>query len=122
MEFKLFDSELKVMDILWKEGDTSAKEIAEKLNEQVGWSKTTTYTVIKKCIDKGAVGRSEPGFICRARIYSAGILRTGFRNERRAEPRTDPRNRLGGRSSYLNGDNDRTAPTQPPGAFHGSAA
>ena len=58
MEFKLFDSELKVMDILWKEGDTSAKEIAEKLNEQVGWSKTTTYTVIKKCIDKGAVGRS----------------------------------------------------------------
>ena len=60
MEFKLFDSELKVMDILWKEGDTSAKEIAEKLNEQVGWSKTTTYTVIKKCIDKGAVGRSEP--------------------------------------------------------------
>ena len=68
MEFKLFDSELKVMDILWKEGDTSAKEIAEKLNEQVGWSKTTTYTVIKKCIDKGAVGRSEPGFICRALI------------------------------------------------------
>ena len=66
MEFKLFDSELKVMDILWKEGDTSAKEIAEKLNEQVGWSKTTTYTVIKKCIDK--VGRSEPGFICRALI------------------------------------------------------
>ena len=68
MEIKLFDSELKVMDILWKEGDTSAKEIAEKLNEQVGWSKTTTYTVIKKCIDKGAVGRSEPGFICRALI------------------------------------------------------
>ena len=68
MEIKLFDSELKVMDILWKEGDTSAKEIAEKLNEQVCWSKTTTYTVIKKCIDKGAVGRSEPGFICRALI------------------------------------------------------
>ena len=68
MEIKLFDSELKVMDILWKEGDTSAKDIAEKLNKQVGWSKTTTYTVIKKCIDKGAAGRSEPGFICRALI------------------------------------------------------
>ena len=46
MEIKLFDSELKVMDILWKEGDTSAKDIAEILNRQVGWSKTTTYTVI----------------------------------------------------------------------------
>ena len=60
MEIKLFDSELKVMDILWKEGDTSAKDTAEILNRQVGWSKTTTYTVIKKCINKGATGRSEP--------------------------------------------------------------
>ena len=76
MEIKLFDSELKVMDILWKEGDTSAKEIAEKLNEQVGWSKTTTYTVIKKCIDKGAVGRSEPGFICRALISRKEVQET----------------------------------------------
>ncbi len=59
MEIKLFDSELKVMDILWKEGDTSAKDIAEILNRQVGWSKTTTYTVIKKCINKGATGRSD---------------------------------------------------------------
>ena len=57
MEIKLFDSELKVMDILWKEGDTSAKDIAEILNRQVGWSKTTTYTVIKKCINKGAAGQ-----------------------------------------------------------------
>lgn len=64
MEIKLFDSELKVMDILWKEGDTIAKRIAEILKEQVGWSKTTTYTVIKKCIDKGAIGRYDPDFVC----------------------------------------------------------
>lgn len=64
MEIKLFDSELKVMDILWKEGDTTAKRIAEALKEQVGWSKTTTYTVIKKCIDKGAIKRSDPNFVC----------------------------------------------------------
>ena len=25
MDIKLFDSELKVMDVLWKEGDTTAK-------------------------------------------------------------------------------------------------
>lgn len=65
---KLFDSELKIMNILWREGDTSAKRIAELLKEQVGWSKTTTYTVIKKCLDKGAVGRMEPNFICRPLI------------------------------------------------------
>ena len=43
MEIKLFDSELKVMDVLWKEGDTTAKQIAEI--KTVGWSKTTTYTL-----------------------------------------------------------------------------
>ena len=64
MEIKLFDSELKVMDILWKEGETTAKRIAEILKEQVGWSKTTTYTVIKKCIDKGAINRKDPKFVC----------------------------------------------------------
>lgn len=68
MEIKLYDSELKVMEILWEEGDSSAKRIAEVLKEQVGWSKTTTYTVLKKCIDKGAVSRTDPNFVCRARI------------------------------------------------------
>lgn len=65
MELKLFDSELKVMEVLWKEGDTAARDIAEILREQIGWSKTTTYTVIKKCIEKGIVSRrKEPYFIC----------------------------------------------------------
>lgn len=48
MSVKLFESELKVMDLLWKEGDLSAKEIAQRLKEQINWSKTTTYTVLKK--------------------------------------------------------------------------
>ncbi len=65
---KLFDSELKVMELLWKNGALSAKEIAENLGKQIGWSKTTTYTVIKKCVDKGAVRREDPGFICKAEI------------------------------------------------------
>ena len=64
MEIEMFDSELKIMNILWKDGDTSAKRIAEILKEQIGWSKTTTYTVIKKCLDKGAVKRSDPSFVC----------------------------------------------------------
>ena len=64
MEVKLFDSELKVMEILWRNGDVSAKQIAEILSHQVGWSKTTTYTVIKKCIEKGAIHRTDPNFIC----------------------------------------------------------
>lgn len=64
MQIKLFDSELKIMDVLWKNGDTTAKQIAEILKEQVGWNKTTTYTLIKRCIDKGAIERIEPNFLC----------------------------------------------------------
>lgn len=68
MSVKLFDSELKVMELLWKEGELSAKKIAELLKEQINWSKTTTYTVIKKCIQKNAILRVEPGFLCQPLI------------------------------------------------------
>ena len=34
---KLFDSELKVMDVLWKDGDVPAKYVADTLNREVGW-------------------------------------------------------------------------------------
>jgi predicted transcriptional regulator len=64
-EIKLYDSELKVMEILWEQGEATAKKIAQILAKQVAWSKTTTYTVIKKCLDKNAIERLEPGFICR---------------------------------------------------------
>ncbi len=68
MEVKLFDSELKVMGVLWREGDVTAKHIAEVLKEEVGWNKNTTYTLIKRCIKKGAIERSEPKFMCHALI------------------------------------------------------
>lgn len=68
MDIKLYDSELKVMDILWREGDTTAKYIASVLKEETGWNVNTTYTLIKRCIKKGAIGRSEPNFMCHALI------------------------------------------------------
>jgi predicted transcriptional regulator len=68
MEIKLFDSELKVMDVLWKYGDTTAKRITEILKERVGWNRNTTYTLIKRCIDKAAIERREPNFVCHALI------------------------------------------------------
>ena len=65
MEPKLFDSERRVMQVLWEaDAPLTAKEIAAKLAELVGWNKNTTYTVIKKCIDKGVIERREPNFQC----------------------------------------------------------
>ncbi len=65
---KLFDSERKVMEVLWREGEISAGQVVKILKEEIGWNRNTTYTVIKKCVDKGAIKREEPGFICRPLI------------------------------------------------------
>lgn len=61
---KLFDSERRIMEVLWREGTIPAGQIVKILKEETGWNRNTTYTVIKKCIDKGAVKREEPGFMC----------------------------------------------------------
>ena len=68
MQEKLFPSEIKVMEIIWDNGEITAKEIAAEMAKTAGWSKTTTYTVIKKCLEKGAVVRKDPGFLCVAAI------------------------------------------------------
>lgn len=68
MDIKLFDSELKVMDVLWREGQVTAKHVSDVLNEEIGWNMNTTYTLIKRCIKKGAIERTEPHFMCRAII------------------------------------------------------
>ena len=68
MDIKVFDSELKVMEALWKDGDLTAGELAKILKEQTGWNRNTTYTVIGKLIDKGAIERYGPSFSCKAVI------------------------------------------------------
>ena len=74
MEIKLFDSELKVMDVLWKQGDAPAREIARVLTDELGWNVNTTYTLIKRCMKKGAIedGASR-GFFCHALIPKSAV-------------------------------------------------
>lgn len=71
MAIKLFDSELRVMRVLWREGDLTAKRISDILNAEIGWNINTTYTVIKKCIAKEAIRRTEPNFMCHALVTKA---------------------------------------------------
>lgn len=64
MKEKLFDSEAKVMAIIWAHSTISAKEISRIAAETIGWNKNTTYTVINKLAAKGFIRREDPGFIC----------------------------------------------------------
>ena len=73
---KLFDSELEVMEPLWEGGEQTAGALAKKLAESCGWNRNTTYTVIKKLIDKGAVARSDPGFLCTPLVSREEIQRS----------------------------------------------
>ena len=68
MAIKLFDSELHVMEVVWEKGPLPAAEIVKILDAAIGWNKNTTYTVIKKCVKKGAIQRKEPNFMCHALI------------------------------------------------------
>jgi len=68
MKIKVHDSELKVMHFLWRDGDLTAGQLAKLLKEETGWNRNTTYTVIKKLVEKEAVARLEPNFTCRALI------------------------------------------------------
>ena len=76
MSGKLFDSELKVMEVLWEQGPKPAKDVVDVLAERIGWNKNTTYTVIKKCIDKGAIQRGEPGFMCTPLVTRDEVARS----------------------------------------------
>lgn len=72
---KLYDSELKVMEPLWADGPQTAGELAKRLAASCGWNRNTTYTVVKKLVDKGAVARTDPGFVCTPLISREEVQR-----------------------------------------------
>ena len=87
-KIKLFEGELKLMELLWENEGATAKELTILAADKIGWNKNTTYTVIKKLVAKDAVRRDEPGFICRSLI--------GREDVGREEARTVLRSFFGG--------------------------
>ena len=80
MKDKLFDSEAKVMQIVWEKAPVSAKEVSMIAAERIGWNKNTTYTVIKKLEAKGYIRREDPGFICVPLVSQADMQKTEIRS------------------------------------------
>jgi len=52
---KIFESEYRFCLILWENEPVSSRELSELCKEKLGWSKTTTYTVIKRLSDRGVL-------------------------------------------------------------------
>ena len=70
---KLFEGELKLMELVWQNDGATAKGLSVIAAEKIGWNKNTTYTVLKKLIAKGVIKREEPSFICRSLISREDI-------------------------------------------------
>ena len=68
MTQRLFDSETKVMEIIWANHPISAKDVSLIAAETIGWNKNTTYTILKKLEAKGFIQRQDPGFVCTALV------------------------------------------------------
>ncbi len=74
-KIKLFEGELKLMELLWSHEPTTAKELSLLAAQAYGWNKNTTYTVIKKLVEKGAVKRCEPAFQCTSLINREDVAK-----------------------------------------------
>ena len=53
MDYKISDSEWKVMEILWEKGAATQSEVMDALTE--GWNKNTVYTFLSRLEHKGLV-------------------------------------------------------------------
>ncbi len=52
---KVFESEYRFCLILWENEPIGSADLAKLCHEKLGWSRTTTYTVIKRLSDRGVV-------------------------------------------------------------------
>lgn len=52
---KIFESEYRFCLILWENEPVGSARLAALCKEKLGWSRTTTYTVIRRLSDRGVV-------------------------------------------------------------------
>lgn len=52
---KIFESEYRFCLILWEREPVNSGELVKLCKERLGWSKATTYTVIRRLSERGVV-------------------------------------------------------------------
>ena len=55
MEIKIFDAEYRFMCIVWEKEPITSPVLVKLCFEEFGWKKSTTYSVIKRLSDRGAL-------------------------------------------------------------------
>ncbi len=60
---KLTKAEWQIMNALWKDWPATARQIADRLPEEVNWAYTTIKTMLTRLTDKKAVSETKKGHI-----------------------------------------------------------
>ena len=58
---KIFESEYRFCLILWENEPVKSGRLVELCREKLGWSKATTYTVIKRLSQRGVLKNEDGG-------------------------------------------------------------
>ena len=80
---KLFDGEYKLMEVLWEAGAVHSAQLVELCAQRLGWNKSTTYTVLRRLKNKGAVDHRDT-VVTPLLTREAAIRAEGAELERRA--------------------------------------
>ncbi|MBR5426143.1 MAG: BlaI/MecI/CopY family transcriptional regulator [Clostridiales bacterium] len=52
---KLADAEWNIMNLLWDKGPLTTMEIIREMEDSIGWSKSTTMTLLRRMNSKGSI-------------------------------------------------------------------
>ena len=71
-KINLTEAEWNVMECLWERHPKTGREIVECMNAQMGWSRSTTLTLLRRLEEKEAVGSENAGTM---KMFSPMITR-----------------------------------------------
>ncbi|MGB5824098.1 MAG: BlaI/MecI/CopY family transcriptional regulator [Proteocatella sp.] len=54
---KIFDAELRMMQVLWEKEPIGTGELSKICTDVLEWNKSTTYTVIRRLVDRGVLNK-----------------------------------------------------------------
>lgn len=60
---EVFESEYRFCQILWEHEPVNSTRLVQLCRERLGWSKATTYTVIRRLAQRGVL-KNENAIVC----------------------------------------------------------
>ncbi|HMM05840.1 MAG TPA: BlaI/MecI/CopY family transcriptional regulator [Clostridiales bacterium] len=58
-EIKIFDAEYRLMEIVWEKEPVNSTELVKLCQKELGWKKSTTYSVLKRLSARGILKNEE---------------------------------------------------------------